>query len=89
MNYYGISIVFSDDSNLFYNPISQRLEILPEGTYMPSNYFFKRVNVNKHKEIVERLAQDFCGEHSVKKFRLHEIRPNDRHYEQIHRESNL
>jgi hypothetical protein len=86
MNYYGISVSFRDESNLFYNPETKLLVSLPEGTYMPSSYFFARDDVKLYQDIVEKLTAEFCGAHRVKKFRLHEIRPGDKHYAEIHEE---
>lgn len=84
MNYYGIWISFSDDSNRFYDPARRNFFAFPVGEPMPGHWFIREFDIERHKRIVEKLVDGFCMDHAAA-LHLSEIRPGDPDYQSIAR----
>jgi len=79
MDFYGIWISFSDDSNLFYDPRKKEFINSPMGEPMPAEFFFFLDDLNLHKREATRLAGGFCLDHEAQ-LHLSQIRPQDPDY---------
>ncbi len=84
MNYFSIWISFFDNSNLFYNPRNHTIESLPEGSKMPSDWFFRARDLPGHQATCIHLAGDRYQGEPIK-YHLTELRPQDPDYAEVHR----